>query len=54
MEGFGWLLIAMGVAQCEPERGKTHLIYLAVFGLILFYREVPWAEQLFELMHTRG
>lgn len=52
VEGFGWLLIAVGVAQCEPERGKTRLVYLAVFGLILFYREVPWAEQLLELVRT--
>ena len=49
VEGFGWLLIAMGVAQCEPARHKTQLLYLAVFALILFYREVPWAERLLEL-----
>ncbi|MBI3800620.1 MAG: hypothetical protein HY268_27035 [Deltaproteobacteria bacterium] len=46
VEGFGWLLIAMGVAQCDPARRKTRLGYLAVFGLILFYREVPWVEWL--------
>lgn len=46
VDGFGWLLIAMGVAQCEPARHKTQLLYLAVFPLILFYREVPWAERL--------
>ncbi len=44
--GFGWLLLAMGVAQCEPERRGTRLLYLAVYALILAYREVPWATLL--------
>ncbi len=48
IEGFGWLLIAMGVAQCAPERRRTRLLYLAVFALILFYRDVPWVEWLLE------
>jgi hypothetical protein len=47
--GFGWLLLALGVAQCEPGRRKTQLSYLIVFALILFYREVPWVTQLLEL-----
>jgi hypothetical protein len=34
----------MGAAQCEPVRRTTQLWYLAVFALILFYREVLWAE----------
>ena len=38
VEGFGWLLIAMGVAQCEPERRTTRTLYLAAFALILLYR----------------
>ena len=46
VEGFGWLLIAMGVAQCSGVRHTTRLLYFAVFGLILFYRAVPWAEWL--------
>ncbi len=40
VEGFAWLLLAMGVAQCE--RGATRLAYLGVFSLVLLYREVPW------------
>jgi hypothetical protein len=47
VEGFGWLLIAMGVAQCSVERQTVRLLYLGTFGLIVFYREVPWAEQVF-------
>ncbi len=44
--GFGWLLLAMGVAQCEPERRGTRLLYLAAYALILGYREIPWASLL--------
>jgi hypothetical protein len=43
VEGFGWLLIAMGVAQCEPGRTRTRLFYLGTFALILLYRGIPWA-----------
>ncbi len=42
VEGFGWLLIAMGLAQCPPERAGTRLAYVATFLLILFHREVDW------------
>ncbi len=42
VEGFGWLLIAMGIAQSEPDDERTRAAYLAAFVLILFYREVPW------------
>jgi len=38
--GFGWLLLAMGVAQCEAERHRMRLAYLGVFALLLVYREV--------------
>jgi hypothetical protein len=40
VEGFAWLLLAMGVAQCEGRRAR--LAYLGVFALVLLYREVPW------------
>jgi hypothetical protein len=48
VEGFGWLLISMGIAQCAPGRGRrtTRALYLAAFALILFYREVPWTSLL--------
>jgi hypothetical protein len=42
VDGFGWLLIAMGVAECRIERTRTRVLLLATFCLILFYREVPW------------
>ncbi len=41
VEGFGWLLLAMGVAQCESDRERTRLAYLAVYALVLLYRELP-------------
>jgi hypothetical protein len=44
--GFGWLLVAMGLAQCEPERRITRILYLVAFGLILVYRELPWLSML--------
>ena len=46
VEGFGWLLIAMGVAQCDRERVFTRALYLVVYALILVYREVPVARLL--------
>ena len=49
VEGFGWLLLAMGIAQCRPDRIFTLLMYVGTFVLILFYREIPWAELLSKL-----
>lgn len=43
VSGFGWLLIALGVAQTEPERWRTRAAYLAVFGLVYLYREISRA-----------
>jgi hypothetical protein len=40
--GFGWLLLSMGVAQCEPERRRTRAAYLAVFALVLLVSRWPW------------
>jgi hypothetical protein len=48
VRGFGWLLMSMGLAQCEPERRRTRAAYLAVFALIALYRSVPWSGALIE------
>jgi hypothetical protein len=48
VDGFGWLLISLGVAQCRPGRHTTRALYLAAFALVLFYREVPWTTLLAE------
>lgn len=50
VEGFGWLLIAMGVAQCEADRTRARVAFLATFALILFYREVSWLTWLADLI----
>ena len=50
VEGFGWLLVAMGVAQCEADRVRTRVAFLATFALILFYREVSWLRWLADLI----
>lgn len=36
VQGFGWLLLALGVAQC-PARGELRLAYLGAFGLVILY-----------------
>jgi hypothetical protein len=44
IEGFAWLLLSMGLAQCPTRRPRTRSAYLAVFALILLYRELPWVD----------
>lgn len=41
--GFGCLLVSMGLAQCRDDETWLHAAFVAVFVLILFYTEVPWA-----------
>ena len=48
VDGFAWLLIAMGAAQTAPDRDGTRALYLLTFAAILFYREVPWLSLLAE------
>jgi hypothetical protein len=40
--GFGWLIAAMGLAQCRPNQRYLRVSYITVFLLILLYSEVPW------------
>ena len=47
--GFGWLLIAMGVAQCEVKKQSRLILYLITFLAILLYREIPWATLLLSI-----
>jgi hypothetical protein len=46
VDGFAWLLLAMGCALCSDQARMLRAGYVAVFLLIVFYREVPWAELL--------
>jgi hypothetical protein len=41
VESFGWLLLAMGAAQCEPDARRTRAAYLAVFVMLIFTAG-PW------------
>ncbi len=52
VRGFGWLLMALGLAQCEPDARRTRAAYLAVFALIGLYRSVPWSRALIEWLGT--
>jgi len=47
VDGFGWLLLAMGAAQTGIEQLRIRRAYIAVFVLILLYREIPWAREVF-------
>jgi hypothetical protein len=42
--GFGWLLLAMGVAQLPPSEVGWRRAYQAAFVVVIFYGEIPWAE----------
>ncbi len=42
--GFGWLLLAMGLAQCPEDARRTRWLYLACFALVLLHDQVPWFD----------
>ncbi len=39
--GFGWLLLAMGVAQCPDGRRGLRMLYVGVFALLILYGALP-------------
>ena len=39
--GFGWLLTAMGLAQCSSSQPSLRFAYLGAFTLVLIYSETP-------------
>ena len=39
--GFGWLLAAMGLAQCAQEQHAFRIAYVGAFVLVLVYAETP-------------
>jgi hypothetical protein len=39
--GFGWLLLAMGVAQSPADRRALRLAYVGVFALLILYGALP-------------
>jgi hypothetical protein len=50
--GFGWLLAAMGLAQCEGTQLKVRAAYVGVFALVLVYAETPLVETVLRLLRT--
>jgi hypothetical protein len=50
VQGFGWLLVSLGLAQCEGERPRTRAAYLAAFALVALYRGTPWTDALAALL----
>ena len=42
--GFGWLLLVQGLATCTAEDRWLRRLYVATYGLVLLYSEVPWTE----------
>ena len=49
--GFGWLLLAMGLAQLRPGDVLFARAYVGLFVLVIFYGEIPLAELLLGLLH---
>ncbi len=41
VEGFGWLLLAMGAAQSDARGPGLRVAYVVGFALLLLYRELP-------------
>jgi hypothetical protein len=46
VEGFGWLLLSMGVAQSTPGAVWTRRAYAAVFAIVLLATRWPWLRAL--------
>jgi hypothetical protein len=46
VQGFGWLLVSMGLAQCSPDRRALRAGYLLAFAAILLFAELPWSAWL--------
>ena len=51
--GFGWLLAAMGLAQCQREH-VLRLAYVAVFVLVTVYAETPIISVVLGALRTGG
>jgi hypothetical protein len=48
--GFGWLLAAMGLAQCDQQQRALRLLYVAVFAIVTIYAETPLVHALLGAM----
>jgi hypothetical protein len=50
VRGFGFLLMTLGLAQCEEKERGTRLAYVATLFLIEAYRAVPWSRMLLDAL----
>jgi len=41
---FGWLILAMGIAQSDGKSATLRYWYTGAFFALIFFYEVPWAE----------
>jgi hypothetical protein len=48
--GFGWLLLAMGLAQIEARHVWLARAYVVAFLVVIFYGEIPWADLTLDLL----
>jgi hypothetical protein len=50
VRGFGFLLMALGLAQCEDDERRARIAYVATLFLIEAYRSVPWSRMLIDAL----
>jgi hypothetical protein len=50
VRGFGWLLMTLGLAQCEAGERRARVGYVAAVFLIELYRSLPWTRLLIDAL----
>jgi hypothetical protein len=50
VRGFGFLLMTLGLAQCEDDERRARYAYVATLFLIEAYRSVPWTRLLIDAL----
>jgi hypothetical protein len=50
VRGFGWLLMTLGLMQCERDERIARAGYIATLFLIEAYRHVPWSRVLLDAL----
>ena len=50
VRGFGFLLMTLGLAQCEDDERRARIAYVATLFLIEAYRSVPWSRMLIDAL----
>ncbi len=50
VRGFGWLLMTLGLAQCEDDERRARIGYVATLLLIEVYYSVPWTRMLIDAL----